>query len=58
MEFAALMKDSSRIYNQDFITVLEPRISGLSANKVIKKIGYPNHTKVDAEGFSGGIWCL
>lgn len=57
-EFLAFLKDSTRIYNWDFIAILEPRVSGLTADKIIQKIGFPNHTKDDAEGFSGGIWCV
>lgn len=37
-EFPPLIRDSSRIYNWDFITILEPRISGLSADNVIKML--------------------
>lgn len=57
-EFPDLIKDTSRIYHLDFVAIMEPRISGQSADKVIRKIGFANVAKVDAQGFSGGIWCL
>ncbi|XVF16538.1 hypothetical protein REPUB_Repub10bG0040500 [Reevesia pubescens] len=36
----------------------EPRISGLKAEKVMRKLSFNNATRVDADGFSGGIWVL
>ncbi|CAJ2637909.1 unnamed protein product [Trifolium pratense] len=46
----------SRTTNED--ALLEPRISGITADNVIKKMGIPNGTRVEANGFLGGIWCL
>ncbi|KAI9123983.1 hypothetical protein K1719_005283 [Acacia pycnantha] len=40
------------------IFILEPRISGYLANKVIKSWGFEQSVKKEAEGFSGGIWIL
>lgn len=57
-EFSSLFRDTSRIYHLDFVAIVEPRISGQTADKVIRKIGFANVAKVDAQGFSGGIWCL
>lgn len=57
-EFPALVRDTVRMYNLDFIAILEPRISGTTADRVIERIGLPNIVKVDAVGFSGGLWCL
>lgn len=37
---------------------MEPRISGDKADKVIQKIGLDGAVKVEASGFSGGIWCF
>lgn len=47
-----------RIFNLDFIAILEPRISGVRADRVIQKIGFVEGARIDACGFSGGIWCL
>ena len=38
-----------------FFIVAEPRISGLTADNQIAKLGFPHHIKTDARGFSGGI---
>jgi hypothetical protein len=56
--FPALVKDIFSIYQLDFLAILEPRISGRRADAVIKKIGLFEGARVEAQGFSGGIWCL
>jgi hypothetical protein len=56
--FPSLIRDYIKIYHIDFIAILETRISGIKAEKVIKKIGMDKCAKVEAIGFSGGIWCL
>lgn len=40
------------------LILVEPRISGLKADKTIRKINYPHSYRVEAVGFSGGIWIL
>lgn len=40
------------------IALLELRISGETADRTIRKIGYQNAHRVEATGFSGGIWLL
>lgn len=47
-----------KIYHLDFIAVLETRISGVKANAVIRRIGLQDGFRVEAQGFSGGIWCM
>ncbi|XVE96968.1 hypothetical protein REPUB_Repub02eG0269900 [Reevesia pubescens] len=37
---------------------VEPRISGVKADKMISRLRFDFSTKVDARGFSGGIWVL
>lgn len=56
--FTSLIKDYLRIYNLHFVAILEPCISGDKAKKVIERIGLDGVAKVDAMGFSGGLWCL
>ncbi|CAL1363580.1 unnamed protein product [Linum trigynum] len=43
-------------YNPDFLFVLEPQVSGGSANKICERMGFPNIMRVEAEGRKGGIW--
>lgn len=40
------------------IVLLEPRISGVKADRVISKIGFEFSHRIEAEGFSRGIWIL
>lgn len=46
------------MYRLSFLALLEPRISGIRANKVIEKLGFDRIIRQEAVGFSGGIWCL
>ncbi|KAL4341260.1 hypothetical protein GQ457_08G016750 [Hibiscus cannabinus] len=38
--------------------VMEPRISGKAADSFIRKAGFDSSYRVEARGFSGGIWVL
>ncbi|KAJ4845064.1 hypothetical protein Tsubulata_015508 [Turnera subulata] len=38
--------------------ILEPRISGMRASRVIRKLGFRRSHRVEARGYSGGIWVL
>ncbi|KAK8660876.1 hypothetical protein V6N13_051784 [Hibiscus sabdariffa] len=40
----------------DLVVFVEPRISGRKADSVIALLGFPNSHRVEAIGFSGGIW--
>ncbi|KAL4386403.1 hypothetical protein GQ457_09G026060 [Hibiscus cannabinus] len=40
------------------VALFEPRIGGRRADGVIKNFGYPHSFRVEAQGFSGGIWLL
>ncbi|KAL4333154.1 hypothetical protein GQ457_07G014860 [Hibiscus cannabinus] len=40
------------------VALFEPRISGSRASSVIRKLGFPKSFRVEAHGFSGGIWIL
>lgn len=42
----------------DILILVEPRISGLKADVAIKKIGFANSHRVEAQGYSGGIWVM
>lgn len=46
------------MYKPDIIAVLEPRISGITADDVCTRIGRKNWIRVEADGFSGGVWIL
>lgn len=51
-------KELVRMHKPDLVALFEPRISGSSADEVCKKTGFANWIRVEASGFSGGIWVL
>ena len=42
----------------DCLILAEPRTSGNTVDKVIRRLRFDHVTKVDALAFSGGIWVL
>ncbi|KAK9020048.1 hypothetical protein V6N11_054545 [Hibiscus sabdariffa] len=44
--------------NPSLVALLETRISGNKTDSVVRKLGFPNSFRVEARGFSGGIWLL
>ena len=52
------MADIRRLHSFEVLVICEPRISGLKAKRVIKRLGFDNSYIVEAEWFSGGIWLL
>ncbi|KAH9697020.1 reverse transcriptase domain-containing protein [Citrus sinensis] len=45
-------------YNPSMVVLMEPRISGVKADEFIKNSGFDHSHRVEAVGFSGGIWIL
>ncbi|KAK7275317.1 hypothetical protein RIF29_16430 [Crotalaria pallida] len=56
--FPNLVNDFIRMYDVSLLGILEPRISGSKADVVCKKIGLDGCVRVEARGFSGGIWVM
>ncbi|KAI9126504.1 hypothetical protein K1719_002100 [Acacia pycnantha] len=56
--FATVLRDMRFRYKLDMVVILEPRVSGLQASKVIRSWGFKHSMRREAEGFSGGIWIL
>ncbi|KAJ1389335.1 Endonuclease/exonuclease/phosphatase superfamily [Sesbania bispinosa] len=56
--FPGLIRDLTKMYNLNFVALLEPRISGSKAENAIKRMGFSGGVRVEAQVFSGGIWCL
>ncbi|KAI9070629.1 hypothetical protein K1719_047409, partial [Acacia pycnantha] len=56
--FASVLKELRYRYNVDIVVILEHRISGSPATKIIKSWGFTFSRRVEAVGFSGGIWVL
>ncbi|KAK8683424.1 hypothetical protein V6N13_039485 [Hibiscus sabdariffa] len=43
-------------YKPDLVVFVEPRVSGFRADTIIASLGFPYSHRVEAQGFSGGIW--
>lgn len=43
-------------FKQYIFSLLEPRVSGTKADEVIDKLDFQYSHRVEAIGFSGGIW--
>ena len=56
--FPSIFKSFVFNYKPEIFVVFEPRISGIKADKVIRKLSYHNSHRVEADGFAGGIWVL
>ncbi|XP_061356470.1 uncharacterized protein LOC133300904 [Gastrolobium bilobum] len=56
--FYLLIRDMIKKYDIKVLVLTEVRISGLAADRKIKQIGFSDHLKQDANGFSGGIWVM
>ncbi|KAI9096746.1 hypothetical protein K1719_025925 [Acacia pycnantha] len=57
-KFPSIFKFFVANYKPVIFVLVEPRISGPRADKVIKKLGFLHSHRVEASGFSGGIWIL
>ena len=49
-------KDIIRVKKHDMIGLVETKTSGKQADSICKKIGFDYWVRVEAVGFSGGIW--
>lgn len=52
------IKDLRREFNISMLFLLEKHCGGSKAKKLAGKMGFQNSFIVDANGHSGGIWCL
>lgn len=55
-EFLRVLKDLLGVHRPRVLGLLEPRVSGVQADSICKKIGFDNWVRVEAVKFSGGIW--
>ncbi|XP_061354867.1 uncharacterized protein LOC133299428, partial [Gastrolobium bilobum] len=56
--FPPLIRDLSHRYSIKVMALLETRLSGVMADRAIRRLGFSGHFHRDAVGFSGGIWVL
>lgn len=57
-KFLRNARDLVALQKPDCLIIVEPRISGAKADARIQQLRFDHSTKVDARGFSGGIWVL
>ncbi|OMO51807.1 reverse transcriptase [Corchorus capsularis] len=48
--------DMINIYKSSIMAVVEPRVSGATARRVLRELRMPKFHIADPEGFAGGIW--
>lgn len=54
--FLTMIKELIMVNKPTILVLVETHISGDKAQKICDKIGFSSHVRVDAQGFSGGIW--
>ncbi|XP_021836152.1 uncharacterized protein [Spinacia oleracea] len=54
--FMATLREIVRINNPSVIVLVETYLSGEKAQRICDRVGYSGQTRVEAQGFSGGIW--
>lgn len=45
-----------RVHKPSVLALVETHMGGAHALKIAQALGYSGHTRMDAQGFSGGIW--
>lgn len=56
--FPSLIRDLVSRHKLDMLFLFETRVSGARADRIISRMGFSNSCKIDAIGYSGGIWLL
>ncbi|KAE8683912.1 hypothetical protein F3Y22_tig00111166pilonHSYRG00310 [Hibiscus syriacus] len=58
LEFPRILKEYTQEHKPDLMALLETCISGIKADRSIASFGFENSFRVEAAGFSGGIWMV
>lgn len=56
--FKLVVRSLVELHKPKLMVIFEPRISGNTVHKVIRSHGFPCSHRVEAMGFSCGIWIL
>lgn len=56
--FATAMRNLCMDFKPDVVVLLEPRVSGVRGQKIIKSLGFGFCEVEKARGFAGGIWVM
>ncbi|KAL2902361.1 hypothetical protein RDABS01_027443 [Bienertia sinuspersici] len=54
--FLAALKEIIRVHKPTVIALVETHMDDTCAEQIARQIAFSGHIRVDAEGFSGGIW--
>nr|GLL37714.1 uncharacterized protein LOC109159904 [Ipomoea trifida] len=54
--FHRVLKNLIQTHKPTILSLVEPKVSGAQADLICKKMGYSDWVRVEAVGFSGGIW--
>ncbi|KAL4351406.1 hypothetical protein GQ457_06G022300 [Hibiscus cannabinus] len=57
-EFRRYFRLLLEVHKSDIVAIFEPRVSGVSADNFIRRSSFDYSYRVEANGFSGGIWLL
>lgn len=55
-EFMRHARELIAVHNPSILAIVEPRISGLIAERVLRKLRSPKCHAADPVGYAGGIW--
>lgn len=55
-DFVCVFKDMMRRHKPILVGLLEPRVSGSHIDDICKSFGFDQWLRIEAVGFSGGIW--
>ncbi|CAN1186973.1 hypothetical protein LINPERHAP2_LOCUS38439 [Linum perenne] len=56
--FCTAFRSYMSSFSPDIAILVEPRVSGSTVENVCRQLGFENYLRVEAVGFSGGIWVL
>ncbi|KAH1130005.1 hypothetical protein J1N35_001383, partial [Gossypium stocksii] len=56
IKFPRIFREYNMEYKPDIVSLLAPRVSGVKADGIIVKLGFQFSHRVEAIGFSRGIW--
>ncbi|XP_031124346.1 uncharacterized protein LOC116027060 [Ipomoea triloba] len=56
--FHRVLKNLLQTHKPAILGLVEPKVSGIHANTICKRLGFSDWVRVESVGFSGGIWVL
>ncbi|MBA0749750.1 hypothetical protein Gogos_003645 [Gossypium gossypioides] len=56
VKFPRIFREQNLEYKPDIVSLLKPKVSGAKADVIIANLGFQFSHRVEATGYSGGIW--